>query len=246
MAAARRDQRGVAMSSPLALLSVGRRRGRRCRVRASPTATTSEPARRPPPPVVASAAADPDDHRRPRTGRQEEAGRRRSRSCAAAAPTSRSTTTPGSAAWPAAPRPAPRAPAGRSSAPTTGTAPSPASTVYYPARLKDAGQAARQGPRHQAAQAGHRPDARRPAHRDPHPRLLLSLPSTGSRRWSSAPSRPRTGTTAWSAVARDVLVGLDFDGTLSPIVEDPAQARHPPRRAPACSPTLAARCAPSW
>ncbi len=26
------------------------------------------------------------------------------------------------------------------------------------------------------------------------------------------------------AVAHDVLVGLDFDGTLSPIVEDPAQA----------------------
>jgi hypothetical protein len=36
------------------------------------------------------------------------------------------------------------------------------------------GQAARQGPRHLPAQAVHRPDARRPAHRDPHQRLLLT------------------------------------------------------------------------
>ena len=46
------------------------------------------------------------------------------------------------------------------------------------------------------------------------------------------------------AAAAGVVVGLDFDGTLSPIVEDPAQALiHPD--APDCSPRSPRGAAPS-
>ena len=30
--------------------------------------------------------------------------------------------------------------------------------------------------------------------------------------------------------AAETIVGLDFDGTLAPIVDDPAAGAHPPRR----------------
>ena len=46
--------------------------------------------------------------------------------------------------------------------------------------------------------------------------------------------RASSGTPRWCAPPRDVVVGLDFDGTLSPIVEDPDAGAHPPRRPPRC------------
>ena len=92
-----------------------------------PITVASRP-RRPPSsrPVAAADQAEPSPRAAPSS---------------AARSTSRSTTTPASPAWPAG---SPRRPSGRRlagrRAPTTGTAPSPPSTVYYPPRLEAAAE----------------------------------------------------------------------------------------------------------
>ena len=134
--------------------------------------------------------------------------------------------------------------AGRSSAPTTGTARSPPTRSTTPTRLKRGGQAARARPRHRAHRPRRRPDAPRPADRDPHRRAL-----TATRPWlggvvefTSAEGERRYA--ALVRAAAESVVGLDFDGTLSPIVEDPAGRTSTPTPA-ACWSTSPPRCAPS-
>ncbi len=114
----------------------------------------------------------------------------------------------------------------------------PASTVYYPQRLAKAGQAARPRPRHPAHRAGRGPDAAGPAHRHPHrPARLTRCRPIPARRgtrvmgfgsWSSPRRWASSGTPRWSAPPPRPSSGLDFDGTLAPIVEDPSEAHiHP-------------------
>ena len=49
--------------------------------------------------------------------------------------------------------------------------------------------------------------------------------------WSSRPPEGEERYAELVARAADVVVGLDFDGTLAPIVDDPADGPHPPGRA---------------
>ena len=110
----------------------------------------------------------------------------------------------------------------------------PGSTVYFPARLESAAKLLGPRPRDQPG------DARRPAR----------CGSTGSP-WSSPPTPPDLSPPdPWlgegmeftsaeaerrfaglAAAASRTVVGLDFDGVLSPIVEDPSEAHiHPGAR----------------
>ena len=111
----------------------------------------------------------------------------------------------------------------------------PASTVYYPARLETAGKLLALDLGHPAHRAGGRPDAARPAHRHPHRPARTDAsdgPSTaqcdGLRSWSSPPEEGEQRYAALVRAAAETVVGLDFDGTLAPIVEDPSEAHiHP-------------------
>ena len=103
-----------------------------------------------------------------------------------------------------------------------------------------AARAAGPRPRHPPRSPRDRPDEARPAHGHPHrrPRLTHCLRPRRSARpwlgWAHGVHLRRgraSGTPRWSRAAADVVVGLDFDGTLSPIVDDPESAHiHPDAR----------------
>ena len=109
----------------------------------------------------------------------------------------------------------------------------PASTVYYPPRLEAAARAL-------ALDLGIRRRPRRSTRCGSTGSRSSSPPTTPDRfratrgvrarleAWSSPRPRASSGTPTWSRRAPDVVVGLDFDGTLSPIVDDPEAAHiHP-------------------
>ena len=175
--------------------------------------------------------------------------------------TSRSSTTPASPAWPAgSPRRPPRR-AGRSSAPTTGTAPSRPRRSTTRRGSRRAGQLL-------ALDLGIRRTmpAVDPMRLDRLTVILTAAPraesrppprpaatSRGSRRptewwvdpWGSRPPKAEQRYAALVAARADVVVGLDFDGTLAPIVDDPESPTSTPTRPRVLIGPGRASCAPS-
>ena len=172
-----RDERGVALSSPVALLSRHRRRDGRHRVRRHRRPRPGAGRGGRPAGHRSAAPTPPRDAPRPRrssteeAGSKQEAGRARATTYVEVYNNSGITGLAGSVAaraqgagWQVV-----------GSDNWYGTI--PASTVYYPPRLKAAAEGAGHRPRHHAGQPGRRPDARRPAHGHPHRRLRLSRPA---------------------------------------------------------------------
>src|SRR4051794_39813719 len=93
-----------------------------------------------------------------------------------------------------------------------------------PGAVAPAGPPARARHRDPSDQAGHRPHARRPPDGHLDQRLLLTVRPSGWLGSMDLDEKARARYDGILAVAREVVVGLDFDGTLAPIVEDPARA----------------------
>ena len=158
-----RDQRGVVFPSPVVILSVVAVAMAGIAFVATRDSAADRAARSP---------RSPSPRRRPRPRPPRRPTSRRSRSQAEGRARRRSTSW--STTTPASPGLAGRvaAQAGQIGWQVVGSdnwyGTIPATTVYYPPRLKRAGQAARARPRHPAHRARGRPDAARPADRDPH------------------------------------------------------------------------------
>ena len=262
--AARRPSRatsaGSSLPSPLLLLSVAAVALAGAAFVATTAAARAEAARSAAAPTTTVRVTHADPDRRPRPPSRSRRPSRRSRSWSSAATRLRRGVQqlrhhrPGRQHR----RAGPRAPAGRSSAPTTGTARSrPARSTTRP-RLQAAAKLLAKDlgiGRIKPAIAPMRVDRLTVILTD---RLRLLTRGTGhgvlpragpcaevGRMEFCSADGPGSGTTPWSRRATGVVVGLDFDGTLSPIVEDPEQAViHPdgPERARSTWPP---RCAPS-